>query len=161
MRKPAGLLAPAIGAFAASILWSTGGSAEILAAATRSAAQEGSGIQYQPVLLKDNGAKRLRFTTAARRTLVKVTFNAGCLVAEGSLRRSVAVRIQVDGQAVTPPSMPMCTKALGDSASAEVGAVYQAVLRVPNAGDHFVRVLARTSSDTKWIFHGSSLVVED
>lgn len=153
------------GAVAAAVLGSTSASADILAVAARDNLQRGLTDSPQQVLLKDNDARALRFTTSARNTRVSVTFNATCRVSGEDPVVTVVIEIRVDNELVLPFSFGLCGKDAEDGfSSPSVGAVAQGVLTVRRPGEHVARVFARLSSPpvnpgVQWTFVENSLVV--
>jgi hypothetical protein len=157
----------AVGALAGALICSSA-SAEILAATTTIDAFVSTSVADVAIPLRPNGAKLLRFrTTGPGMTLVKITYNAECVVDD--IRGAyVTIRIAVDGLPTNPAAgvdFVFCS-AIDDTGSVTGGGTWMAVSRqsiieVP-AGSHIVRVFGHLRAGTggQWRLDDSSLVVE-
>ena len=140
--------------------------ASILASATRTTPFASTSKAEVPVPLKDNGTTELLFMTTVNNQVVKITYNAECVVT-GTRGKWVSVRILVDNVEADPASghdFALCT-AVDKTGSTWIGAARQSVFKVPMAGMHTVKVLARLNvgflvGSGTWRLDDSSLVVE-
>ncbi|MPZ59549.1 MAG: hypothetical protein GEU91_24350 [Rhizobiales bacterium] len=151
----------AAGALAAALACSPA-SAEILAATTTEAAFISTSMTDVAIPVRQNGVKVLKFTTTGPgKTLVKITYNAECVVL-APRGTYLSIRIEVDGV----PTDPLA--AGGDfafcSAIDNAGATWMAVSRQSlskvSRGEHLVRVFGRLNGPGTWAVDDSSLVVE-
>jgi hypothetical protein len=132
-----------------------------LAAATRSLAFARLGAGSFGLPLKENGAKRLKFTTTTDNQRVLVTYNAECDIAAPSQSTDLLSVIDVEG-AVSPDSLAkvLCMP-VDTQAKTWRGSAHQKVFRVPAKGEHTVTVSASATSGTQsWRVDDSSLVVD-
>jgi hypothetical protein len=140
--------------------------ASILASATRTKDFVSTSTSELAVPLKDNGATTLLFMTSVDDELVKITYNAECVVT-GTRGKWVSVRILVDGAEALPASghdFALCT-AVDNTGKTWTAAARQSVFKVPTAGMHTVTVMARLNvgllgGTGTWRLDDSSLVVE-
>jgi hypothetical protein len=109
--------------------------------------------------LKNNGAKKLQFTTTKDNQSVLVTYNAECVARDLINARSLQVLSLVEG--VAPPEnnvKPLCAS-LDTNARTWVGAATQKVFKVPIKGDYAASVNAYDEVKA-WAVDDSSLVVD-
>lgn len=143
-------------------------SAELLAAITRTDDFTSTSNVDVAIPLRPNGGTALRFTTTGPgMTLVRITYNAECVVDD--IRGAyVTIRIAVDGLPTDPAAgvdFVFCS-AIDNTGSVTGGGTWvavsrQALIKVP-AGVHTVRVFGhlRAGSGGQWRLDDSSLVVE-
>src|SRR5690554_5995821 len=91
-----------LGAFVAAVLAAPPATAEILAGVTNGNAFESTSATPVEVPLKDNGKTKVTFTTAGNgKTLVKITYNAECMV-DGPRGTWLTLQIVVNGEPAAP-----------------------------------------------------------
>ncbi len=139
--------------------------ASILASATRTTAFASTSKSEVPVPLTNNGVTELLFTTTIKNQIVKITYNAECVVT-GTRGMWVSVRILVNGNEADPASghdFALCT-AFDKTGKTWAARTRQSVFKVPAAGMHTVKVVARLNGaplgSGTWRLDDSSLVVE-
>ncbi len=134
----------------------------LLAQATRPNNYTDTSTALVAVPLDASANTSLSFTTTARNELVRVIYNAECGVL-GPPQSWLTVEVTIDGVQTNPKSgtsFALCTSTDASHYS-WVGAVRQAVLRVPTPGSHTVQVLAAGENGvTTWWLGDTSLVVD-
>jgi hypothetical protein len=170
MMSRANLLA-VIAAMAAAVAGSRS-SAEVLAAATRTQAFQSASSSEVSVPLSNSvcfpgfgcsALTELPFTTTIRNQVVRITYNAECVVFS-RFGANVGLRILVDDRPALPYPIsdlrPFCNSA-DDTGTLSTASVHQSVIAVPTPGRHVVRILGRrVGQERDWRLDDSSLVVE-
>ncbi len=118
------------------------------------------GATGSAVPLRDNNATTVAFRTVRDNTLVAVTYNAECAAVSGVVGDHIKLWIVVDGRP-QPQEFSFCSAMVVDK-RVRVAASRRAVVRVPTAGLHTVRVFAYLSDGTTaGELDDSSIVIED
>jgi hypothetical protein len=153
------------GAFAALLVLAAieiASAASVIAFATRtdSFTRDNAAAVFVP--LRNNDTVGLQFETTAPNTTVVIIYNAECVVS-GPRGVQLAVRIQVDGADTLPDSgneAVLCS-AIDTAGASWVSAARQAVVKIPEAGAHVVKVRGRLIGGTgTWRLDDSSIVVQ-
>src|SRR5438105_2475933 len=136
--------------------------APILASATRTDYFMSASTTSVPVPLRDNGSKSLQFATTVANQTVVIIYNAECAVFAPRGTR-LSIRILVDGAEAEPSSgtdFALCS-AVDTNGQTWASAVRQSGLKVPAAGNHIIKILAKlVGASGTWVLDDSSLVVQ-
>jgi hypothetical protein len=118
----------------------------------------------KPVPLRQNAATAVPFATKVANTFVVVTYSAQCGVRRDEFTGSVSIRIEVDGIAALPQAgfdFALCTAVSDPQQMPSLRASRQAVIKVPSAGKHNVRVFASLQYATQGYLADGSIVIHD
>ena len=149
-------------ALALALATATASAEQLRAFATRISNDSGntSGVLKA---LDDAGHTSLLFSTTAKNSLVKITYNSECAVL-GPPQSWVTVIVLVDGVQANPQNgddFALCSSLPNGIDFQWVGAVRQSLIRVPNIGTHVVQIkIDLNGGATTWWQGDSSIVVE-